>query len=282
MKVLVTGAHGQLGQDLVTLLNEKEFNVYGYSREQLDITDFNRAKEVITQVNPEIIIHSAAHTKVDLAESEPDNAFLINAIGTRNIAAISEQLGTKLLYISTDYVFDGTNTNPINEFQDTKPLGVYGRSKLAGENYVRDLHSKFFILRTSWVFGKNGDNFVKTMLKLAQTNKNLKVVNDQIGSPTYTFDLSSKIIEIMNTEKFGTYHISNSGKCSWYEFAKYIFEVRGIKVDLLPCPTHEFPRPAPRPSYSVFDHMSLRLNGFKEMRDWKVAVKECIHQMEEV
>lgn len=279
MKVLVTGAKGQLGRDLVSLLSQNNFEVYGYGRDELDITNFENVDQVFNEVKPDIVIHAAAHTKVDLAESEPDQAYLINAIGTRNIAVYAEKVQAKLVYVSTDYVFDGSATEPIDEFTPTCPLGVYGKSKLAGEQFVRDLHTKFFIVRTSWVYGEHGNNFVKTMLKLAKNNRQLKVVHDQVGSPTYTVDLAKVIIQLIQTEKYGTYHVSNSGQCSWYEFTKAIFEEAGIEVEVNPCTTEEFPRPAPRPAYSVFDHMSLRLNGFQEVRHWKEALHEFIEKI---
>ncbi|KFL16574.1 dTDP-4-dehydrorhamnose reductase [Geobacillus stearothermophilus] len=276
MKVVVTGAKGQLGTDLVNILADRGYEVYGYGRNELDITNFDQVKQVISEVNPDVVIHAAAYTKVDLAESEPDQAFLINAYGTRNVVVSSEAVGAKLVYISTDYVFDGAVNAPYNEFAPTNPLSVYGKSKLAGEQFVRDLHSKFFIVRTSWVYGKHGNNFVKTMLKLAQERNELMVVNDQVGCPTYTVDLANCILELIQTEKYGIYHVSNSGHCSWYEFAKAIFEEAGIEVKVNPCTTKDFPRPAPRPAYSVFEHMALKLNGFSEMRNWREALKEFI------
>lgn len=273
MKVVVTGAKGQLGTDVVHLLADRGYEVYGYGREELDITNFDQVKQVITEIRPDVVIHAAAYTKVDLAESEPDQAFFINAYGTRNVAVVSEAVGAKLVYISTDYVFDGMATTPYNEFAPTNPLSIYGKSKLAGEQFVRDLHSKFFIVRTSWVYGKHGNNFVKTMLKLAQERDELMVVHDQVGCPTYTVDLSNCILELIQTEKYGVYHVSNSGHCSWYEFAKAIFEEAGIKVKVNPCTTREFPRPAPRPMYSVFEHMALRLNSFKVMPNWRDSLR---------
>jgi dTDP-4-dehydrorhamnose reductase len=273
MKVLVTGAKGQLGTDLVLLLSDRGYEVYGYGKEELDITNFDQVKRVIREIHPDVVIHTAAYTKVDLAESEPDQAFLINSYGTRNVAVVSEAVGAKLVYISTDYVFDGTATTPYNEFALTNPQSVYGKSKLAGEQFVRDLHSKFFIVRTSWVFGKHGNNFVKTMLKLAKERNELMVVNDQVGCPTYTVDLANCILDLIQTEKYGIYHVSNSGQCSWYEFAKAIFEEAKIKVKVNPCMTKDFPRPAPRPAYSVFQHMALNLNHYRKMRDWREALK---------
>lgn len=276
MKVLVTGAKGQLGTDLVRMVKNKGFEVFGYGREELDITNTNQVNGVFSYINPDVVIHTAAHTKVDLAESEPDQAFLVNAIGTRNIAVASEKISSKIVYISTDYVFDGTASEPINEFKPSNPLGVYGESKLAGEQFVLNLHSKFYIVRTSWVYGRYGNNFVKTMLKLGEEKKELSVVDDQIGAPTYTVDLAERIIDLIQTEKYGVYHISNSGQCSWYEFAKAIFEESAIDVKVVPCTTKDFPRPAPRPSFSVLDHMGLRLNGFKEMPSWRDSLKKFL------
>ncbi|MEC3856828.1 dTDP-4-dehydrorhamnose reductase [Bacillus sp. WOD8 KX774193] len=276
-RVLVTGAKGQLGKDMVNSLTSVGYQVYGFGRDELNITDSCRVKQVISEIQPAIVIHTAAHTKVDLAESEPEEAFLINGIGTRNLAVYSESIGAKMVYISTDYVFDGTGTVPYNEFTSTSPLGVYGRSKLAGEHFVQNFHSKFFIVRTSWVYGQHGNNFVKTMLEIAKDRDELSVVNDQRGCPTYTIDLASYILQLIDSEKYGVYHISNSGQCTWYEFAKAIFEEAGIEIQVNPCTTNDFPRPAPRPAYSVFDHMSLRLNGFNTPRGWRDALKEFLN-----
>ena len=276
-KILITGANGQLGKELVELLSAREFDVYGCSRDDMDITNSEQVQEVINKINPEVILHCAAHTKVDVAESEPEKAYSINAYGTRNVAVAAEKVGAKLVYVSTDYVFDGSGTEPYLEFSPTSPLGIYGKSKLAGEEFVKHLHSKFFIVRTSWVYGKHGNNFVKTMLKLGAEKEELSVVADQIGSPTYTLDLAQVILEMIETEKYGVYHFSNSGSCSWYEFAKAIFEEAGIAVKVNPCTTTDFPRPAQRPSYSVFNHMSLRLNNFKEPPHWKKAL---VHYLE--
>lgn len=278
MRVLVTGAKGQLGTDMVLLLEKQDnITVFGLGRDELDITNKEEVERVLLAIKPDVVVHTAAHTKVDLAQEEPDAAFLINAIGTRNVAICSEKIGAKLVYVSTDYVFDGSSTKPYHEFSQTNPLGVYGESKLAGEQFVRDFHNHFFIVRTSWVYGKYGANFVKTMLRLAEINKELKVVDDQIGCPTYTVDLAQCILELIQTDKYGVYHVSNSGQCSWYEFAKAIFEEANINIKVNPCTTEDFPRPAPRPKYSVFDHMSLRLNDFKEMRSWREGLQSFFH-----
>ncbi|MBG9785015.1 dTDP-4-dehydrorhamnose reductase [Shouchella lehensis] len=277
--VLITGAGGQLGQDLVNTFLQANYQVHGLTREDLDITNPVDVKSIFEEVKPDIVLHSAAYTAVDHAEEDIDKAYLVNAIGTRNIAVEANAHNSKVVYVSTDYVFNGTAVEPIHEFQDVSPIGVYGRSKLAGENYIRDLTNKSFIVRTSWVYGKNGNNFVKTMLKLGQEKDSLNVVADQVGSPTYTVDLANKILEIVSTEKYGTYHVSNSGKCSWFEFAEAIFEFSGTDIKVNPVTTDEFPRPAKRPAYSVFDHMGLRLNGFSEVRHWRVALEEFLKEI---
>lgn len=272
MKALVTGAKGQLGTDVVLQLQEKGFEVFGFGRQELDITNQEQVNNVLVSIQPDVVIHTAAYTKVDQAEEEPDQAFLVNAIGTRNVAVAAANVDAKLVYVSTDYVFDGTATEPIDEFHPTNPINVYGKTKLAGEQFVRDFHSKFFIVRTSWVYGAHGNNFVKTMLRLAEEGKEIRVVDDQIGSPTYTVDLAERIIDLIQTDKYEVYHISNSGQCSWYEFAKEIFQVAGFDVKVNPCTTNEFLRLAPRPVYSVFEHQSLRMNSFSKMKDWKTAL----------
>lgn len=278
-KIIVTGANGQLGSDIVIKLNQEGYDVYGLGREELNITKLGQVQHVLDEVRPDIVVHSAAYTKVDQAESDIDEAYLVNTIGTRNIAVVSEELGAKLIYISTDYVFNGEHEKPYTEFDKPDPLGVYGKSKFAGEEFVRQFHSRFFIIRTSWIYGQNGNNFVKTMLKLANSHEELKVVNDQRGCPTYTVDLANCIASMLKTNKYGTYHVSNSGDCSWYEFSKAIFEILGILVKVNPCTTIEFPRPAKRPMNSVFDHMALRLNGFSEMRSWRDALDEFLHEL---
>jgi dTDP-4-dehydrorhamnose reductase len=277
MRVLITGANGQLGQDIVKVFEKQQgFTVLGTGRAALDITDADQCNQIMNTFKPDAVIHCAAYTAVDQAEAEPDKAFIVNAVGTRNLAVAAEKNNAKFCYISTDYVFDGNASTPYNEYDNTNPSGVYGKSKRAGEILTQSLCSKYFIVRTSWVFGKYGNNFVKTMLKIAKEKNNLKVVNDQIGSPTYTFDLAVFILQLISTEQYGIYHASNSGFCSWYEFAQAIFEETGTEISLEPCTTNEFPRPAPRPKYSVFDKMFIRINGFNEFRHWREALKEFL------
>jgi dTDP-4-dehydrorhamnose reductase len=278
MKVIVTGAQGQLGTDILLCLKKQplEYRVFGYGRTQLDITDVSKVGKIVEQVRPDVVIHTAAYTQVDLAETERDRAYEVNALGTRNLVVEAEKIGAKFVYISTDYVFDGGKRAPYNESDQTNPQSIYGQSKRAGEELVLSLSTKYFIVRTSWVYGKYGTNFVKTMLKLGSEGKPLKVVDDQVGSPTYTADLASFVEQIIGTEYYGIYHATNSGSCSWYEFAKTIFEVAGMQVDLNPCATKDFPRPAPRPAYSVLEHAKIKLHGFEDLRSWKEGLKEFL------
>lgn len=275
MKVLITGANGQLGHDLVNILSDHH-QVFGVGRSEMDITDLSQVVNTIHRIRPDVIIHAAAYTRVDAAEYEQEMAYLVNAYGTCNVVAAAQRIGAKIVYISTDYVFDGKRSDPYKEFDRANPCNVYGKSKLAGEEMVKNLSDKHFIVRTSWVFGKHGKNFVKTMLRLAQHQNELSVVNDQIGSPTYTIDLVHFLKDLIETEKYGVYHASNTGFCSWYELAKAIFEVAGTDIKVNPVETKDFPRPAARPAFSVLDHMAIRLNGFSDLRHWRDALKDFI------
>ncbi|QAV25732.1 dTDP-4-dehydrorhamnose reductase [Neobacillus thermocopriae] len=276
MKIVITGANGQLGQELVRQLQQTNFELYPFTKSDLDITNENIVNEVITKIKPDIIINAAAYTKVDEAEIEEEIAYLVNAFGQRNLAVAAEKVGAKICYISTDYVFDGNSTVPYREYDQTNPLGVYGKSKLVGEELTKSLCSRYFIVRTAWVYGEFGQNFVKTMLRLAKEKEELGVVNDQIGSPTYTVDLARFVIELVQTEKFGIYHTTNDGFCSWYEFAKAVFEESNIDVKLYPITTEQFPRPAARPKYSVLDNFSMEVNGFVKLRHWREALREFL------
>ncbi|MBB6732275.1 dTDP-4-dehydrorhamnose reductase [Cohnella zeiphila] len=279
MTLLVTGANGQLGQELVRMGDER-IHIVGYGRDQLDITDLAQCREALADVRPNAVIHTAAYTAVDQAEAEPDAAYRVNALGTRNMAIAAQEQNTKLCYISTDYVFDGKGSTPYNEYDNTNPQSVYGKSKRAGEALLQSLCNRYFIVRTSWVYGKYGNNFVKTMLKLALDRDTITVVHDQIGSPTYTYDLAAFLIELVQSEAYGIYHASNTGTCSWYEFAQAIFEERGISIRTEPCTTEQFPRPAPRPAYSVMDHSAIRTNGFNDLRHWREGLRAFLQELE--
>lgn len=276
--VIITGAKGQLGLDLVEEFQRRGYQVHGYGREELDITDILACTAVVKSVDPEIIVHAAAYTAVDDAEANADEAYRVNAYGTRNIAVAAAEAGAKLVAISTDYVFNGTASEPYDEFHPADPVNVYGRSKWAGEEMVRQVHSSHFIVRTSWVYGLHGSNFVKTMLKLGGSQPAVQVVSDQIGSPTYTRDLAEVIAELASTDKYGTYHVTGGGSCSWYDFASAIFELAGLNAKAVPVATSAFPRPAPRPAYSVLDNRALHLNGFKEMRPWAEALRNFLEK----
>lgn len=281
MRVLVTGAKGQLGQDLVRVLQDR-YEVTGLDRGEMNIINHEQVCQTMSGLRPAVVIHCAAYTAVDQAESDADTAFKINAIGSPNIAMAAEQVGAKVCYISTDYIFDGASKIPYNEYDNTNPTSIYGKSKRAGEQLIRSLCSRYFIVHTSWVYGVHGNNFVKTMLKLGREKDQLKVVNDQVGSPTYTIDLSLFLAELISTEKYEIYHASNAGVCSWYEFASAILEDSRINVNLVPCTTSEFPRPAPRPQYSVMDHMSIRTNCFNDLRHWREALEAFLTEFEEI
>jgi len=276
MRIVVTGAGGQLGRDLQEALARRGHEVLPLGRRELDVTRPEQCRDVMVSLRPDAVVHAAAYTAVDQAEHDPDGAYAVNAFGTRNVAAAAERVGAKLCYISTDYVFDGRAEAPYREFDRPNPLNVYGRSKLAGEGMVRSFSSRHYIVRTSWLYGLHGANFVKTMLRLAREREYVQVVDDQVGSPTSSADLSGFVAELVETELYGIYHASNAGQCSWYEFAGAVFELSGLEVDLRPCRTDEFPRPAVRPAFSVLDNMAIRLNGFTPLRGWREALEEFL------
>jgi len=282
MKILITGANGLLGHELASIL--KDHSLILLSHSQLDISDSDSVNKAIDSSSPDIIINSAAYTQVDLCESNYDLAFASNAIGPKNLAIKSKQLGIPLIHISTDYVFEGNEkkNSPLNEDDKLGPKTVYGKTKLEGEKLVMENCHKYFILRTAWLYGE-GKNFVKTMINLSKKNKELKVVNDQIGSPTYAKDLAKAIKEIIDkkSDKYGIYHVTNKGEVSWYEFAKKIFELKKIEIKVNPCTSEEFPRPAPRPHYSVLNNKKWINAGFTPLRNYEEALKEYLENLKE-
>ena len=279
MKVLITGCTGMLGSDLVKACSSKH-EVVGTCSEDFDITSLKDTQNYIKHVKPDVIIHSAAFTDVDGCESNTDKAFGVNALGTRNIALAANEVNASVAYISTDYVYDGTKDSPYFEYDAVNPLSIYGKSKLEGENFIKSLTGRFYIIRTSWLFGNNGKNFVKTMLELSKTKDTLNIVNDQIGSPTYTPDLAEAINELIMSEFYGIYHITNSGYCSWFDFAREIFKFAGIDhMNLEAITTEALGRPAPRPRNSRLEKFYWRLNGFEELRSYKDAVAEYITEL---
>ena len=280
MKVLITGANGQLGTDLCKVLKDVEASPLSHS--DIEIADMNSVNSAFNRCQPEVVINTAAYVRVDDCESEPNKAFLVNAIGARNVAVATQRFGAKLVHISTDYVFGGEDkpgTNLYTEFDTPSPLNLYGKSKLAGENLVQHLCSRHFIIRTSGLFGSagasgKGGNFVETILKLARQQEELKVVNDQIFSPTYTRDLARKIAQLIVTEYYGIFHITNKGKCSWYEFAREILTLAKLETHLIPITSEERLTAAKRSPFSVLDNYQLRLLGIDDMRTWQEALKE--------
>lgn len=276
MKVLVTGVSGQLGYDVCKELTKRNIEHLGTSSKDLDITDKTAVEALMREYHPDAVIHCAAYTKVDLAEDEPEKCWAVNVDGTKNVAAACRELGAKMVYISTDYVFPGTGEKPYEPTDPVGPVNTYGRSKLAGELAVQSLMEQFFIVRISWVFGKNGNNFVKTMLRLAETRTELNVVSDQIGSPTYTADLAPLLCDMVQTEKYGVYHVTNEGTCSWAEFAEAIFELAGKKVIVHPIPTSEYPTRAVRPLNSRMSKDCLEENGFSQLPHWKAALEDYL------
>ena len=268
-RILVTGANGMLARDLCPMLEDADFEVIETTRNELDVTDELQVRRVISDVKPDYVAHCAAYTNVDKAEEEPETAELVNAKSAEYIAKACNSNNAIMIYISTDYVFDGTKKTPYVSDDTTNPTGAYGLSKLHGEEAVRKFCPAHYIIRTSWLYGHHGKNFVETMISLAEKTE-LKVVDDQVGCPTWTVDLSDAIISFIDEEPpFGTYHACGAGSTSWYGFAKEIFDLMSLNVNLIPCTTEEFPRPAKRPAYSVMDNEGL-------LRDWKQALQEYI------
>lgn len=279
MRILVTGASGQLGYDVERELERRGIEHLGTSSRELDITDRAAVEHLMQSYRPDAVIHCAAYTKVDLAEDEPERCWAVNADGTRNMAAACREIGAKMLYISTDYVFPGTGEQFRRTDDPVSPVNTYGRSKLAGELAVQSLLEKYFIVRISWVFGKNGNNFVKTMLRLTETKAELSVVCDQIGSPTYTADLAPLLCDMVQTERYGVYHATNEGTCAWSEFAEAIFELAGRQVVVHPIPTSAYPTRAVRPLNSRMSKECLHSNGFQELPEWKNALARYLKEI---
>ncbi len=279
MKYFITGGTGQLGYDLEKLLVKTGDIVLSTDVDTLDITDKEQVLLQIKNFNPDVIIHCAAWTAVDLAEDEKEKCYDVNVIGTQNIALAAKACDAKLIYISTDYVFDGEKTGVYSESDTVNPLGVYGSTKLLGEKEVLG-YDKHFIVRISWVFGINGNNFVKTMLKLSKTHKNLTVVADQIGSPTYTKDLAKLLVEMGKSEKYGTYHATNEGFCSWAEFAREIFKQINVDVVVEDILATDFKTKAKRPYNSKMSKDKLEVNGFDRLPDWQDALKRYLIELD--
>ena len=284
MKVLVTGANGQLGTDLCKAL--RDFELIPLAHKDIEIGDMDSVKQTFNKYKPDIIINTAAYVRVDDCEDEKDKAFSVNARGARNVAVVAQELGAKLVHISTDYIFGGEaelRTTPYTEFDTPIPPNVYGQSKLAGEDFVRHLCHRHFIVRASGLFGVagssgKGGNFIETMLRLAKERDELKVVNDQVFSPTYTRDLARKIAQLMTTEYYGIFHITSRGVCSWYEFTREILKLAGIKTPVIPITSDQYPQKARRPRYSVLGNYQLQLLGMDDMRPWQEALEDYMKE----
>lgn len=276
MKVLVTGVKGQLGYDVVKDLEKRGHQPIGVDRDEMDLMDNEAIRTFIMNLKPEAIIHCAAYTAVDKAEEEVEVCYQVNAEATKIIAECAKELDVKLIYISTDYVFDGTKDGEYIETDIPNPINVYGASKLKGEQYVQALLEKYYIVRISWVFGVNGNNFIKTMRRLGMEYDELNVIHDQVGSPTYTADLALVLVDMMETDKYGVYHATNEGFCSWYEFANEIFKQSGIEVKTNPITTDQYPTAAKRPMNSRMSKAKLKENGFNLLSPWKEALNSYI------
>ena len=281
MVVLVTGASGQLGQAIQFIAkNHSEIKFVFCSSSDLDISNKENCQTVFQKTKPDFCINAAAYTAVDKAESERDKAELINVLGSKNIAEVCNNFDVKLIHISTDFVFDGSNDKPYTETQITNPKGVYGQTKLDGEKAIQQVFSKYYIIRTSWVYSQFGNNFMKTMLRLASERTALSVVNDQIGTPTNAVDLAEALVQIIfsnsqqpTTNNYGIYNFSNEGECSWYDFAKKIFEINNVSIDLSAIPTEQFPTPAQRPKYSVLDKSKIKTTFGITIKTWEESLK---------
>lgn len=280
IRVLVTGVNGQLGYDVVKRLGELGIESIGVDIDDFDITDKEQTQAFIMNCKPDVVIHCAAYTAVDRAEEDKEKCYAINVNGTKFIAEVCKKIDAKMMYISTDYVFDGNGIEPQMEEKSTNPVNYYGYSKEQGEVFVRDLLEQYFIIRTSWVYGKNGNNFVKTMLKLAQTKNVINVINDQIGAPTYTHDLAILICDMLQTRKYGTYHGVNEDFCSWYEFALAIFSQKGVNIKVNPIPSSEYITKAKRPLNSRLSKDNLDINGFTRLPAWDDALSRFLKEIE--
>jgi dTDP-4-dehydrorhamnose reductase len=291
MKLLITGAKGQLGMQIHSILDKGKSElgeiddlyinaeIRYVSHDELDITNLKDVNGYIAKYKPDVIINCAAYTNVDKCESDTDNAFKVNAIGPRNLAMAAQKISAKLLHVSTDYVFNGIGNKPFKEYDIPQPISVYGKTKLMGEQYIRENCNKYFIVRTAWLYGKYGKNFVYTIMNAAKEKGHLEVVNDQRGNPTYAEDLAYHILKLILTDEYGIYHCIGNGECSWYDFACKIIEYAGIKCTIAPITSDKIKRAAKRPSYSSLDNMMLRCTIGDEMRNWEDALKAFIDDL---
>lgn len=280
MRVLVTGVKGQLGHDVVEELEKRGHAAVGVDIEEMDITDAAGVERVITEADVEAVIHCAAYTAVDAAEDNVDVCRKVNADGTENVAEVCKKLDLKMMYISTDYVFNGQGTRAWEPDDEREPLNVYGQTKCEGELAVEKHLSRYFIVRIAWVFGVNGKNFIRTMLNLGKTHDSLTVVDDQVGSPTYTYDLARLLVDMIETDRYGRYHATNEGLCSWYEFACEIFRQAGMKVNVSPVDSASYPSKAKRPMNSRMSKEKLDENGFVRLPTWQDALSRYLQEID--
>lgn len=284
MKILITGSNGQLGRELVNqlesinqIVNQPRYLILSTAKNDLDISNQADVDNFISYNKPDIIINCASYTKVDACEDNIETAYKINALGARNLAIASKKVNAKIVHISTDYVFNGLSRHPYREDAKTEAISVYGKSKLMGEKFIEQFSHKYFILRTAWLYG-DGNNFVKTMISISSENKEISVVDDQFGSPTSTVDLAKVIISLMETNSYGVYHATCEGECSWYDFARKIFELKNIDIKVNPIKSKDFKSKAQRPSYSVLDNFMLKLIGLNSFRKWEESIEEYLNK----
>ena len=278
--ILVTGITGQLGFDVAKELERRGENFIGTTRKDFDLSKPDEVKNFIIEKKPSTVIHCAAYTAVDKAESEAELALTVNGLATRKIAEACREVGAKMLYVSTDYVFGGDGETPYEISDEKAPQNIYGKSKLLGEDSVIALLREYFIVRISWVFGSNGKNFVKTMLNFDKRRKKISVVDDQIGSPTYTADVAPLLVDMINSDKYGIYHATNEGFCSWAEFAEEIFKQAGREITVEKIPTSDYPTPAKRPFNSRLSKKTLDAAGFKRLPSWQDAVTRFLKEID--
>lgn len=276
MKVLVTGSAGMLAKDLIPCLSKRGHEVIAPPEDKLDITNLGAVRATVDSSRPELVINCAAYTKVDEAEKEEQQALIVNGLGVQNLCISCQEEDIPLVHFSTDYVFDGTKESPYTIYDESSPINAYGRSKLLGEKYILWLLSKFYLIRTSWLFGLQGNNFIETMLELGQKRKQVSVVTDQRGCPTWTSHLAEATVALMETGRYGIYHVTNSEPTTWYDFTKEIFRLAALNTEVVPVTSAQFPRPAKRPKNSVLDTFPLKEVLGKDMPSWKQALKEYL------
>ena len=291
MKLLITGARGQLGTELQALLQEggcslgtlpesiRKANVIPISSDSLNYDDIDSVRGCFSALSPDVIINCVAYTNVNACEAERDDAFRLNALVPRNFAIAAEESGSVLIHVSTDYVFDGRTDEPYHEWDLCNPQNVYGKSKLMGEQYVREFCRRYMVVRTSWLYGRHGGNFVKAILKAAEEKGIVKIVNDQFGNPTNAEDLAYHLLRLANTCDYGLYHCTGNGVCTWYDFAYEFIKLSGNTCSITPCSTKEYPSPARRPAYSALDNCMLRCTIGDNMRDWQEAIKDYMSKL---